>query len=217
MNRREFLKISALSVSAATLTGMTFGGVKELYAETEAGPGSFTLEIITDNPGKALNLSQLFFENNSFNNGVIKFSEFKINGEMPGDIVFVRNKDLINYKTGSDDVSADIRNIAGALDLPKQIVNPTRMRFQLSGKDSKAGNFLVFHKNNLVKTFSAGNSSMEIILNGTKGNLLLNINNGNASVISADCVHKTCVNTGTISRSGESIVCIPNELMILCE
>ena len=217
MKRRDFLKISALSVSAAVITGSTFGSLKNLYAGTKKSNSSFTFEIITDDPQKALKISQEFFRKNSFDSSIIKYSEFQLEGEMPGDIVFVNNKELINYKRNTDKLCKDIRNIAGDLSLPKRVINPTRMRFQLSGNNSPAENFLVFHKNKLISSYKSGNSISNVNLKGTKGNLLLNIDNGKARIISAECTHKTCVNTGSISLSGESIVCIPNEVMILCE
>jgi hypothetical protein len=217
MKRRDFLKISALSVSAAAIAGSTFGSLKNLYAGTKKGSSSFTFEILTDDPQKALKVSQEFFRNNSFDSSIIKYSEFQLDGEMPGDIVFVNNKELINYKYGSDKIRKEIRNIAGILSLPKKVTNPVRMRFRLSENNSPAENFLVFHKNKLINSYKSGSSVSNMNLKGTKGNLLMNINNGKARIISADCTHKTCVNTGSISFSGESIVCIPNEVMILCE
>ena len=217
MKRRDFLKISSLSVSAAAITGLTFGSLRNLYAGSEKGSNSFTFEIITDDPQKALEISQNFFRNNSFDSTIIKYSEFQLEGEMPGDIVFVNNRELINYKSGNDKFSNEIRIIARDLSLPKKIKDPTRMRFQLSESNSPAENFLVFHKNKLIETLRSGSSITNMNLKRSKGNLLLNIDNGKAKIISADCTHKTCVNTGFISVSGESIVCIPNEVMILCE
>lgn len=217
MKRRDFLKKSSLAVSAVAVAALTGSSFRDIYANEKKRPRSFSFEIITDNPGKALIYSENFFRNNKFDYSVIKYSEFKADGEMFGDIVFIKDGSLINYKEGSGKINNDLRSIAESLSLPKKITNPSRLRFSMSEKNSEAEKFLVFHKNILVKTISADEKSADLYLKGTKGNLLLKIENKRARVVSSDCMHKTCVNTGSISHSGESIVCIPNELLILCE
>ncbi len=102
---------------------------------------------------------------------------------MLGDIVFINNGKLINYKSGTEKIKADIRNIAEALSLPKKITNPSRMRFYLSENTSAAERFLVFHKNILIKTIEADGCNLNIDLSGTKGNVILNIENNKARVI----------------------------------
>ena len=52
----------------------------------------------------------------------------------------------------------------------------------------------------------------EISLNG--GTNVLKIENGSAFIISADCPDHTCVNTGKISKVGQSIICLPNRVSI---
>jgi len=49
---------------------------------------------------------------------------------------------------------------------------------------------------------------------GWKGFNELVIENGKASVVSADCPDKICVRQKAISRTGESIVCLPHKLVI---
>ena len=46
---------------------------------------------------------------------------------------------------------------------------------------------------------------------------LLTIAGGRVSVAEADCGDHTCVNTGWISRQGESIICLPHRLVIHVE
>ena len=43
------------------------------------------------------------------------------------------------------------------------------------------------------------------------------INGGKVSVSEASCKNKVCVRHGAISRSGESIVCLPNRLVVRIE
>lgn len=44
--------------------------------------------------------------------------------------------------------------------------------------------------------------------------LTVHIKSGKVWVTDADCGDKTCVHTGAISRSGQSIVCLPNGIVI---
>lgn len=40
------------------------------------------------------------------------------------------------------------------------------------------------------------------------------IENGRVSITQADCPDQLCVKQGTISRSGQSIVCLPNQVVV---
>lgn len=40
------------------------------------------------------------------------------------------------------------------------------------------------------------------------------ISNESISIVQADCPDQVCVKTGQISRSGQSIVCVPNHIVI---
>lgn len=43
---------------------------------------------------------------------------------------------------------------------------------------------------------------------------ILEIKNGRASMIKADCPDKVCVNHASISRKGETIVCLPHKVVV---
>lgn len=43
---------------------------------------------------------------------------------------------------------------------------------------------------------------------------LLQIQSGAAAIIQANCGDHTCVRTGWVSREGETIVCLPHELVV---
>ncbi|HMS34032.1 MAG TPA: NusG domain II-containing protein [Ignavibacteria bacterium] len=217
MKRRDFFKKSSIAISAAALSGIPGISFSKPAANPVYNTQNFSLEIITDRPDKAVKLSEEFLKNYYKENTIIKFSEYPITGNSFGDIVFVRNGKLINFKEGSDDLKKDIRIIAGSLSLPKKLINPSRIRFYLSGNKAPAERILVFHKNVLIRSINTGGRDAVINLNGSKGNLILNIESNKARVLESSCTHKTCINSGSIAFSGESIVCIPNELMILCE
>lgn len=52
----------------------------------------------------------------------------------------------------------------------------------------------------------------EISVNGGTNTLV--IKNGRAYLSNANCPDKTCVKTGSICYSGESIICLPNQVVI---
>lgn len=54
-------------------------------------------------------------------------------------------------------------------------------------------------------------SRQEIDINGTN---MLVIRNGMADMTEADCPDKLCVNQKAISKNGESIVCLPNKVVV---
>lgn len=54
----------------------------------------------------------------------------------------------------------------------------------------------------------------EFDITTTRGTNSIRIEHGEASVHSADCPDKLCVNSGSISKSGEIIACLPHKLLI---
>ena len=52
---------------------------------------------------------------------------------------------------------------------------------------------------------------------GGKITNVVEIKGGEVSVISADCPDKICVNHRAISKSGESIICLPNKVVVSIE
>lgn len=57
----------------------------------------------------------------------------------------------------------------------------------------------------------------EILLETQAGYNLLVIENGSACIREADCPHNLCVGEGRISRTGETLVCLPHKLTITIE
>lgn len=56
--------------------------------------------------------------------------------------------------------------------------------------------------------------SPEILFGEEEGYNLLLIENGQVWVTDADCPDQLCVRQGSISRNGESIICLPHRLVI---
>ena len=57
----------------------------------------------------------------------------------------------------------------------------------------------------------------EVLLGEGDATNLLVIKDGRASVTEASCPDKVCVHTGEISRTGETIVCLPHKLVVSIE
>lgn len=56
----------------------------------------------------------------------------------------------------------------------------------------------------------------EILISDNEGNLLLDcvIKDGTIKVFSANCPDKICIDEGSIKLAGQTIVCLPNQVVI---
>ena len=76
-----------------------------------------------------------------------------------------------------------------------------------------AGTTCTITYGNISETFSlAQNHTIPVTANGHS--LLITIENGAVSVSESDCPDQVCVNSKTISRSGQAIVCVPAGLTV---
>ena len=58
------------------------------------------------------------------------------------------------------------------------------------------------------------NYKKKVKIRGEKGFLIFEIKMGKVRVIKSTCQNKICIKTGWISKVGESIVCVPNKIII---
>lgn len=49
------------------------------------------------------------------------------------------------------------------------------------------------------------------------GEMVFTVQNGKISVTESDCHDKICMRTGSISRAGEAIICVPNRTAVTVE
>ena len=84
---------------------------------------------------------------------------------------------------------------------------------QVIGCDG-AGMVTVKVNGKLEGTYSLS-EDQEIEING--GTNILQIKNGKADMIEADCPDQLCVNQRAVSRQGESIICLPNKVVVEVE
>jgi hypothetical protein len=65
----------------------------------------------------------------------------------------------------------------------------------------------------LVGNFSLGEDRL-IPVDGKLGTTRVEIVGNGVRVLDSPCPHKLCVKSGSISRSGETLVCLPNRVVI---
>ena len=58
------------------------------------------------------------------------------------------------------------------------------------------------------------NKNRSVTIDGVGGTNLLVIEDGTAAITEADCPDALCVNMGKISRAGQSIVCLPHQVVV---
>ena len=61
------------------------------------------------------------------------------------------------------------------------------------------------------------NKNKILKLKGERGYLILQIKNRKVRVLKSTCPNKICIKTGWISKVGESIICVPNRIIIKIE
>ena len=53
-----------------------------------------------------------------------------------------------------------------------------------------------------------------IVVHGAIGATVVRIQDGRVRVVQSDCREKICVNTGQVQKSGDTIVCVPNRVVV---
>jgi hypothetical protein len=216
MNRRNFLKAGTFLLSATALSRINGLGLSQLFT-LGSNIKDFSIELIIEDCDKAVPLIESLIKGNLANFRIVKYSEFEIEGRQKGDIVFFNNGKLVNYKESDDVISKQIKTISTDLDLPRVIENPKKIRFYSQGTNADAERFLVIHKNTVIDEIEPTNAGFVRKVNGTIGNVSISVQNKKLRVTESSCLHKTCIKTNPISKAGDYIVCIPNELVIMAE
>jgi hypothetical protein len=212
MKRREFLKYSSIIVPATAVMGMinpfnnkVFGAVKN---------GSFSLSVITDQPSRTIQTIEQVIKNSVYGKNSLEFTEYQLKGRHIGDIAYVKSQSLIDYRKGTDEFSLLLDDSANSLSLPRALDDPMLLRFSSEQNLLEPGGVNVFRGDTLVKQLSLDNDLELYRVEGIKGHIDLRIKNKSVSITSATCKHKTCMNMEPISKPGENLVCIPNQINI---
>jgi hypothetical protein len=84
--------------------------------------------------------------------------------------------------------------------------------FFVSGKKAAKAEILVDAK--LVQTVDLSKNQTFTVTGVNGGTNLVVVSDGKIAVTDADCPDKICVNTGAISKPGQTIVCMPHRVVV---
>lgn len=84
--------------------------------------------------------------------------------------------------------------------------------FFASGKKAAKAEILVDAK--LVQTVDLSKNQTFTVTGVDGGTNLVVVSDGKIAVTDADCPDKICVNTGAISKPGQTIVCMPHRVVV---
>ncbi len=213
MKRRDFLKYSSLVLPATAAMGLFNPFTKKVFAATN-GNDSFSLSVITDQPSKTIHTIEQAIKNSNFGNSSLQFNEYKLQGRYIGDIAYVKSQKLIDYHKNKDEFSMLLNESANSLSLPRTLDNPIMLRFSSEQNSIQPGGINIFTGNTLVKQLSLNKDIEHYRVDGLKGHVDIKIKNKSVSITSATCKHKTCMNMNPISKPGENLICIPNQINI---
>ena len=213
MNRRDFLKYSSLILPATTVMGVINTFTNKVFAGTRNN-NSFSISVITSKPSGTIHLIEQAIKNSEFGKSALQFSEYKLNGRFVGDIAFTKSQQLIDFHKKTDEFSSLLNDTANSLSLPGIFDDPVMLRFSSEQNRLEAGNINVFRGETLVRQISLDKNLDHFRVEGLKGHVDFSIKNKSVKITAATCRHKTCMNMQPISKPGENLICIPNQINI---
>ena len=154
-------------------------------------------------------------KNSEFSNNHLQFSEYLLKGRHVGDIAYVKSQTLIDYHKELDEFSASLCESANSLSLPNAFDDPVLLKFSSERNRKEPSSVHIFRGETLVDNLSLNDDKELHRIEGLKGHADIQIKNKVVRITSATCKHKTCMNMEPISRSGENLICIPNQINII--
>jgi len=197
------------------VSGAALAGVGGLFSGKAAvvDINSFSIDVVTGHSDLAIKKIEAVIEGSALRGQSIKFSEYALHGSHVGDIAYMESQKLINVHTAYDPVSRHLRDVARSLSLRQRYENPVLLRFYAEDKTLMPTDAQIFSGDVLVKQVGLDKREVQRIKN-ERGYVDVAVENGGAKIVGASCKHKTCMNMGTIERSGERLVCIPNQITV---
>lgn len=219
MKRRDFLKYTSLILPASAALGMIGPFTKKIYAAGKnqilpQSKGLFSLSVITDQPSRSIHIIEQAIKNSGYGSGNLEFSEYRLEGSHIGDIAYVKSNKLIDYHKGTDEFSLMLGESANSLSLPRPLDNPVLLRFSSQQDLTVPGSVNIFRGDTLIRQLPLDKDEDRYRIEGLKGYVDLRIKNKSAKIISSTCKHKTCMTMTPISRPGENLICIPNQINV---
>ncbi len=214
MKRRDFLKYSSLILPATAAMGIINPFTRKIFAAAKKND-PFSLSVITNQPSRTIHTIEQAIKNSEYGNNSLKFTEYQLQGRHIGDIAYVKFQALIDYHKETDEFSMLLNESAKSLSLPKTLDNPVLLRFSSEHNSVQPDGINIFRGNTLIKHISLNNDVEHYRVEGLNGHVELKIKNKSVRITSATCKHKTCMDMNAISKPGENLVCIPNQINIV--
>ncbi|OGU17332.1 MAG: hypothetical protein A2X61_06830 [Ignavibacteria bacterium GWB2_35_12] len=212
MNRRQFVGGSILTAGGFIASNRLLAKNGLNIDSKKNNSNSVDIEILCDEPGNAYDSLSSFLK--LLNVTDIKIEEHQLVGNYTGDIVFIYNNCLVNYKADNTKHSHLVKNISENLRLPRKIQNPTLIKAVTNTHNSSPKFVSVFKDNRIVDRLKINENKNDIHIPSDKGELYFSIKNNSVFATHSSCKHKTCIHTGAISRAGQNIICVPNNIRI---
>lgn len=212
MNRRAFLVNSGLVLAGAVAMKIPLYGASAQLVREAAD--DWSIDIVTGNPKMAIARVQRILGAFVGSAQAITYREFAMSGAAMGDIVYVRNGRVVDYRSGADKIAQELADTARALGLPSQIAQPTALRFSSQTHARTPQQVQIFVNDKLVQQAPLARNNSGITIEASTGRATLAVRDRRVAIVDATCKHKTCMRMGGISRAGESLVCIPNRIRV---
>ncbi len=213
MKRRDFLKYSSLILPATTAMGMFNPFTSNVLAAVKKS-SPFSLSVITDQPSKTIHTIEQAIKDSKYGRNTLQFAEYKLKGRHLGDIAYIKSQTLIDYHKKTDEFSLLLDESANSLSLPRIMDNPIFLRFSSEQNLVAPSGVNIFRGDALINHLPLEKDISNYRIEGLKGQVVIMIKNKSVNITSASCKHKTCMNMEPISKPGENLICIPNQINI---
>lgn len=86
--------------------------------------------------------------------------------------------------------------------------------FVIMGKQRQKGDKVLIYVNGTLVQEVSLEVEAEIVIHGNPGDNVLVIRDGKAYMKEASCENHVCIQQGEVSRNGETIICMPNQIIV---
>jgi hypothetical protein len=86
--------------------------------------------------------------------------------------------------------------------------------FSLVNQFSPEGDTVVVEVDGIPVFRTTLREDSEFSVSGMRGDLILRVEGGGVRVVRAECPNRICVRTGSRTRTGDLIVCVPNKVVV---
>ncbi|MCB0718601.1 MAG: NusG domain II-containing protein [Bacteroidetes bacterium] len=214
MIRREFLRRGVATVAGISAAAAGVPGALAAGRSPRMPLESFSLDVVTDRPAEAVSALGSFLADNRLSAGTVKVEMHPLVGRHVGDVVYVADTSLIDFRVRDGRVEQFLRSLAREYELPRQMVDPTIVRFS-AGATGKASEVQLFAGDLMLAREQLRSGGFERTVSSANGEVTVKADDSGVRIIKASCKHQTCVKAGAIHRAGESLVCIPGRIRVV--